>query len=436
MAAAVSVQLVPLRRLAPVTALLCEALRREAGRCWSELVALHVASRGGKWLTERELKALSKGGRFRLHSQSVQALAEKLIANVDTARTNRTQEQEAGAEPTTRFPYREKPYQTVTWKGQAVRVEGERLVLPNGRTQADLVLPLPARFHGADIRQVELLWRADHYQMALTIAEPPPKPDEQPAPDERAAGQVAGVDLGEVNLAAVCTQDGQALVVNGRLLRHLKQLRNKRHAAYAERQARCKKGSRRWKQLQRQKSRTSAKLYRQQRNILHQASRKVIDFAEAHSVNELAIGDVRDIADGVAKGRHANQKISQWPHGQFRRYLKEKGERRGMRSTLTGEAYSTRTCSCCGHCHPSAPRGRVFRCSGCGTTIHRDANGAANICSKQVYGRYAAVQVKHTMHRQAAAVRVPTRAKVAGSKRAVSPPGDGTPPEASPFTGR
>lgn len=430
----VSVQLVPLRNLTPATLRLCEELRREAGRCWSELVALHVASRGGTWLSERELKGLTKGGRFQLHSQSVQALAEKLIANVDTARTNRKREQAAGGEPVTRYPYREKPYQTVTWKGQAVRVESGRLVLPNGRKQADLVLPLPARFHQTDIRQVELLWRADHYEMALTMAEPPPKPDEQPAPDEppkpAAPGQVAGVDLGEVNIAAVCTEDGQALVVNGRLLRHVKQLRNKRHAAYTERQARCKRGSRRWKRLQRQKSRASAKLYRQQRTILHQASRKVISFAEAHGVGELAIGDVRDISDGVSKGRHANQKLSQWPHGQFRAYLTQKAERSGMRATLHDEAYSTRTCSACGFCHTSAPRGRVFRCSGCGVIVHRDANGAANICSKRVAGRFASVQVKRTMHRQAAAVSAPTRASVAGSKRADPPPGDGSPPEA------
>jgi IS605 OrfB family transposase len=218
-------------------------------------------------------------------------------------------------------------------------------------------------------------------------------------------------------------------------LRHLKQLRNKRHAAYQERQARCKEGSRRWQKLQRQKNRASAKLYRQQRNILHQASRKVISFAEAHGVGELAIGDVRGIADGVAKGRHANQKLSQWPHGQFRAYLEQKGERKGMRSTLLGEAYSTRTCSSCGFCHRSAPRGRVFRCSGCGATIHRDANGAANICSKQVYGRYASVQVKQTMHRRPVAVRARTRAHVAGSKLPVLPPGDGKPPEAPRLRG-
>lgn len=424
------VQLVPLRRLPKATFALCGTLRREAGRCWSELITLHVASRGGKWLSERELKALTKGGRFHLHSQSIQALAEKLVSNVDTARTNREREQAAGGEPVTRYPYRAKLFQTVTWKGQAVRVENGRLILPNGRNQIDLVLPLPARFHQADIRQVELLWRADHYQMALTIAEPSPEPDGEPAHEPHTPGQVAGVDLGEVNIAAVCTQDGHALVVSGRLLRHVKQLRNKRHAAYAERQARCKKGSRRWKRLQYGKNRASAKLYRQQRNILHQASRKVITFAEGHGVEELAVGDVRDIADGVDKGRHTNQKISQWSHGQFHTYLKEKGERTGMRSTLVPEAYSTRTCSSCGFCHTSAPRGRVFRCSGCGVIVHRDANGAANICSKRVAGRFGSVQVKQTMHRQAAAVRAPTRADVAGFKRSQSPPGGGTPPEA------
>ncbi|NJN17495.1 MAG: transposase [Oscillochloris sp.] len=390
-------------------------------------MAAHVCSRSGAWLGERDLNALSSGGRFRLHSQSIQALVQKLLANVDTARTSREREQATGGKPVTRYPYHEQPYQTVTWKGQAVRVEGSRLVLPNGRKQRDLVLPLPARFHAADIKQVELLWRADHYQLALTVAELP-TPDEQPKP--QAAGQVAGVDLGEINLAAVCTEDGRALVVSGRLLRHVKQLRNKRHAAYTERQARCKKGSRRWKRLQRQKSRASAKLYRQQRNILHQASRKVAAFAEAHGVGELAIGDVRAISDGVSKGRHANQKIAQWPHGQFRAYVTQKAERRGMRATLHDEAYSSRTCSACGFRHPSAPRGRVFRCSGCGTTLHRDANGAANICSKRVAGCFAAVQVKNTMHRQAAAVRAPTRAPVAGPKHPDPPPGDGMAPEA------
>lgn len=167
------VQLVSYRHLSTATAAHCEQLRREVGRCWSELVALHVASRSGTWLTERELKAMSKGGRFRLHSQSIQALAEKLSANIDTTRTMRQRERETGAEIRTRYPYRPRAYQTVTWKAQAIRAREGRIYLPNGLGQPDLVLPLPEQFQNADIRQVELLWRADHYELAITVAEPP-----------------------------------------------------------------------------------------------------------------------------------------------------------------------------------------------------------------------------------------------------------------------
>jgi hypothetical protein len=82
-----TVQLVSYRALSSETAALCEALRREAGRSWTDMLQAHIASRDGEWLTERDLRTLTRGGRYRLHSQSVQALGQKLIANVDTART-------------------------------------------------------------------------------------------------------------------------------------------------------------------------------------------------------------------------------------------------------------------------------------------------------------------------------------------------------------
>jgi putative transposase len=417
-----TVQLVPYRALSAQTAAQCEALRREAGRCWTDMVQAHVASRDGAWLAERDLQAMTRGGRYRLHSQSVQALAQKLIANVDTARTLRDREQHAGGDIQTRYPYKEKLYQTVTWKDQAIRVRDGYIYLPNGRHQPDLVLPLPISFHAATIRKAELLWRANHYQLALTIEQPPDPPLRQ-------NGQTAGVDLGEINMAAACTERGRALVINGRLLRHHKQLRNKRHAALSALLARCRKGSRRHTRLKRQKARASAKLYRQQRNHLHQASRKLVDFAVSQGVSQLAIGDVRDIADGVDKGARANQKISQWPHGQFIQYVTYKARRQGIAVSQIDEAYSSRTCSHCGHVRHSTPRGRVFACPGCGVQCHRDANGAANIVSQAVYGSYGRVHVQSLMHRRATVVRAPTRAPVAG-RHPQAPPAFGLSPEA------
>jgi putative transposase len=423
------VQLIPYRDLDPAVAVQCAALRREAGRCWSAIVAAHVASRDGKWLREAELKAATKGGRYALHSQSVQALCEKLSANVATAHALRQQEHERGEEPSTRYPHHPRSYQTVTWKPSAIRVREGALHLSNGKGQSPLILPLPERYHRASIVQVELLWRADHYQLALTV-------EHAPHPPLRQDGQVAGVDLGEINTAAVCTEDGAALVINGRLLRHHKQLRNKRHAAYQERLSRCKQGSRHHKRLKRQQARASAKLYRQQRNHLHQSARKVVTFASAHDVKLLAIGDVRDVACGVKKGRHANQKIAQWPHGQHRRYLEEKARRAGIATALTREDYSTRTLSCCGHVLASAPRGRHLTCPGCGTRLHRDANGAANICSREARGSYGHVQVHTTMHQRATVVRAADPGPGCWHQPSPLPSGEGTPPEASHFSGR
>jgi putative transposase len=119
-----TVQLVALRQLDPDNLALCDTLRQEAGRCWSDLIQAHVAAREqGVWLTEADLNALTNGGRYALHSQSVQFLGQQLLANVATTRQNR-----AAGLTDANYPYRTKAYQTVVWKGQALRVVDGQLV--------------------------------------------------------------------------------------------------------------------------------------------------------------------------------------------------------------------------------------------------------------------------------------------------------------------
>jgi putative transposase len=370
----------------------CEALRREAGRAWTDMLKAHITSRAGQWLTAADLMRDFKG-RYALHSQSVQALAQKLDANIDTTRKLR---QDGDTEA--RYPYKEKSYQTVTWKDQAIKVRDGRIHLPNGRGREPLILPLPAEYCSVNIRKAELLWRADHYELALTI-------DTQTVnPPLLRRVKTAGVDLGEINIAAVVTDEGAGVVITGRYLRSLKRLRNKRHAAYAKRMANCQPGSRRMKHLRRRKAQASAKFYRQQRDILHKASRKVVDFCVSEGVAKVAIGDVRDIADGTDKGRKQNQRLSQWPHGQFVQYVSYKGRVFGIATDYHPEDYSTRTCSVCSQVCSSSPRGRVFTCPGCGAVVSRDGNGGANICSRARYGTYGKVQIKHLTYLRPAVV--------------------------------
>lgn len=196
------VRLAPLRltSLSATTRAPCEALRIEAGRLWTVLVRLHADGRG-QWLTAGDLEKATKGGLYALHSQSIQALCQKFAANVATATALRQQELAETGRLQTEYPHQEKRYQTVVWKDQAIRVlpDGQRWVvqMPTGGQRPPLVLPLPAEYHHENLRRAELTWRADHYELCLTIdtgEELPPFPATGSAasPEE----VVAGIDLG------------------------------------------------------------------------------------------------------------------------------------------------------------------------------------------------------------------------------------------------
>jgi putative transposase len=227
------VRLVALRGLFPATFAQCQALRAEAGRLWTDLVTLHSLARAhGRWLSAGELEQATKGGQYALHSQSVQALCQKCAANVDIAAELRRPELAERGHIQTQYPYHPKVYQTVVWKDQALTVSpsGE-LRLPCGGQRPSLLLMAPEEYRLTNLRRAELVWRADHYELCVTIDTGEALPPSLPA------GEVAGVDLGEAHVAAVTTTRRHALVVSGRQLRackHWRTWRPQRAAGEAE----------------------------------------------------------------------------------------------------------------------------------------------------------------------------------------------------------
>jgi hypothetical protein len=139
------VRLIALRGLSPATLAQCEALRQEAGRLWTTLVALHAQARTqGQWLSAGDLEQATKGGQEALHSQSVQALCQKVAANVETTTALRRRELAERGHIQTAYPRHVKAYQTVIWKDQALTVlASAQLRLPTGGQRPPLVLPLP-----------------------------------------------------------------------------------------------------------------------------------------------------------------------------------------------------------------------------------------------------------------------------------------------------
>jgi len=121
------VRLIPLRGLCAAPLSPCQALRAEAGRVWTDLLTLHAQARAqGRWLSAGELEQTTKGGQYALHSQSVQALCQKLAANLDTATELRRQDLAQTGPAQTQYPHHAKAYQTVIWKDQALTI------LPSG----------------------------------------------------------------------------------------------------------------------------------------------------------------------------------------------------------------------------------------------------------------------------------------------------------------
>lgn len=202
---------------------------------------------------------------------------------------------------------------------------------------------------------------------------------------EEAGAEPAGVgaterhataDLGQIQQAAVVTNEGEALVVSGRGIRSLKRLHSKQLGEIQKKRSRCTKGSRRWRKLGRTRARLTLRHERRVRDLRHKGTRQVVDFCKERGVEALFVGD----PDGVRRknsGRHHNQRMSQWEYGKDIRYLEQKSEQDRI-VCFTGEERGTSSrCPACGHRHK--PRGRNWRCKACGFEGHRNIVGAVNM---------------------------------------------------------
>jgi putative transposase len=135
--------------------------------------------------------------------------------------------------------------------------------------------------------------------------------------------------LGEIHQAALTTTTGKGLIVTGRGMRTLKRHSNQMLGQISRLQARCHKGSKRWRRLQYAKEREIGKSKRRVRDLRHKGTRQVVDFCRAEGVQTLYVGDPQGVRT-ENKGRHHNQRMSQWEFGKDKQYLQEKCERVGI----------------------------------------------------------------------------------------------------------
>ncbi|MUL35125.1 RNA-guided endonuclease InsQ/TnpB family protein [Gloeocapsopsis dulcis] len=65
-----------------------------------------------------------------------------------------------------------------------------------------------------------------------------------------------------------------------------------------------------------------------------------------------------------------------WAHYRFELFLDHQARTTGSTVIKGSEAYSSKTCTHCGHIHQSLGGSKIFKCKSCGNTLPRDFNGA------------------------------------------------------------
>jgi putative transposase len=324
------------------------------------------------------------GGATILHAHSRDAAQQGFYDACNVARI----EQQAGMD--IRYPHRRHFFRTTTWKNTAFCLREGVLLLARARARARSLEPvrmaLPPNVHGLPegaCKHVELVCdgagRHSHWHVTGEDgAEPAPAP----------GTTSVAVDLGEMHPAAL-TDGQEAVVITARRLRAARQYTAKRLAEIASKQSGRKKGSRRWKQLQRRTQRFLTQQRKRTRDIEHTVCRAVVDDAVERKAGTSAIGDVRDNAGGERMGVTSQQKIGLWSHGKTRQDSTYKAETEGISVELVDEHDTSKTRPRCAHQY--TPTGRVYRCPWCGFAVRRDVVGSVTSRSRTVHAQLAKI---------------------------------------------
>jgi putative transposase len=85
----------------------------------------------------------------------------------------------------------------------------------------------------------------------------------------------------------------------------------------------------------------------------------------------------------VRTAKRQRRVLHSWAFSQLRVFIAYKAQVAGVRVALVNPAYTSQTCSRCGHCERANRKSQArFLCVSCGFFAHADANAANNIARR------------------------------------------------------
>lgn len=177
-----------------------------------------------------------------------------------------------------------------------------------------------------------------------------------------------GVDLGEqvIFAAAVVDETGvQSVEMEpGREFQH-----HRRRFELKEKQLQSKGDLRRIKKCWGERERYT-------KQIMHNASRQIVDLAASHEPAAIHLEDLSNYQQTV------DEPIHDWPYGMLQKQIVYKAQEAGIPVKIVDPAYTSITCRKCGQSTPEFRDGTDFECRRCGYEVHADVNAAINIAKK------------------------------------------------------
>jgi len=352
-----------------------------SGEVWNHCLELAKEHRlkTEKWITQSALQKGTKGI-YPIHSQSVQAVCHKYLF----ARDGAHQARKAGQ--ATKYPYKQKKHYNTKWANNGFKVfENGKIELSlgnfEGKRQAPLVVWIKEVPVGR-IKEIELIFDR---QLMLSIAYENGQGVREHTFENRSA-----IDVGEVHTIAAVAENGENVILTGRKLRSIHQLRNKKLAELQRKMSKCTKGSKQWKKYNRAKHYVLSKSGRQLKDGLHKTTKQFVDWCVENEVKEVVFGDIDGVQRNTSRRkkkkvrrRTTNQKLSNWSFGKVYTYLTYKLKAESIKIDKHDESFTTQQCPCC--LKRRKVSSRVYKCP-CGYSNHRDIHGASNFFAKTFYG--------------------------------------------------
>ena len=188
-------------------------------------------------------------------------------------------------------------------------------------------------------------------------------------------GRTLGVDLGIATPAYVCLSDNTYIRSGfgsaNDFFRIRQQMKSRRRSLYKSLSL-VKGGQGRKKKLQainslRAKERNFAKTYN------HQLSHKIVKFAKDNKCEFINL-------EYLTKDGFEDAILSSWSYYELQNMIEYKAEREGIKVRYVDPAYTSQTCSKCGHVDKeNRPTQAKFKCVNCGLELNADHNASINI---------------------------------------------------------